>query len=108
MVREFGLSPAVGPIGYGGGGLPHLGGDTPAEEAARRPYSEATQRVIDEEIARLVREAESRAVALLRDHRPALDELADLLVARETVDGAVVLDVLARHGTPVPGPPGGA
>lgn len=49
------------------------------------------------EFARLVRQAEERAAALLRDHREALDTLAELLTTRETVDGPVVLDVLRQQ-----------
>ncbi|MGG7569355.1 hypothetical protein [Streptomyces sirii] len=45
----------------------------------------------------MVRQAEERAVDLLREHRPALDSLAELLTARETVDGSVVLDVLQQQ-----------
>ncbi len=95
MVRDFGLSPALGPVGYSSGAPHHLGAET-SGDIAQRPYSEQTQRIIDEEIARLVREAEKRAVALLHEHRTALDSLACLLTTRETVDGAVVLDVLRR------------
>ena len=98
MVRDFGLSPALGPVGYASGTPHHLGGESPEE--GQRPYSEQTQRIVDEETARLVRQAEKRAVALLRDHRTALDTLAGLLAARETVNGSVVLDVLRK------GPPG--
>ncbi len=94
MVREFGLSPTLGPVGYTPEGPRYLGG--PIEDGLRRPYSEETQRVVDEEVGRLLREAEQRAVALLRDHRDALDWLAARLVERETIDGSVVLDVL--HG----------
>ncbi|WP_225848817.1 ATP-dependent zinc metalloprotease FtsH [Streptomyces sp. HPF1205] len=95
MVREFGLSPALGPVGYASGSPQGLGTAT-TEESLQRPYGERTQRVVDEETARLVGQAEHRAVALLRAHRPALEELAGLLTARETVDGSVVLDVLHR------------
>lgn len=93
MVREFGLSPTLGPVGYASSSLQYLGEPTP-EDQLRRPYSEQTQRIVDEEVALLLRQAEERALGLLRDHRPALDRLADLLVTRETVDGAVVLEVL--------------
>ncbi|MCX4530376.1 ATP-dependent zinc metalloprotease FtsH [Streptomyces sp. NBC_00841] len=114
MVREFGLSPALGPIGYGSGASRYLGGES-TEETLHRPYSEQTQRIVDEETARLLREAEERAVVLLRDHREALDTLAGLLTTRETVDGSVVLDVLqqqqrsdghhtAANGKPTPSP----
>ncbi|WP_225094527.1 ATP-dependent zinc metalloprotease FtsH [Streptomyces sp. CoH27] len=95
MVREFGLSSALGPIGYASA-QPHFLGET-ADEPGRPPYSEQTQRVVDEEVARLLRQAEERATALLRDHRTALDDLAGQLVAHETVDGSVVLDVLCRE-----------
>jgi cell division protease FtsH len=94
MVREFGLSPTLGPVGYTPEGPRYLGG--PIEDGLRRPYSEETQRVVDEEVGRLLREAEQRAVALLRGHRDELDWLAARLVERETIDGSVVLDVL--HG----------
>ncbi|MQS15646.1 ATP-dependent zinc metalloprotease FtsH [Streptomyces kaniharaensis] len=96
MVREFGLSPELGPVGYSSGS-PHYLGDSP-EDLLRRPYSEETQRAIDQAVARLLRRAEQRAVGLLREHRHHLDELAALLVAQETVDGAVVLDILKRPG----------
>ncbi|WP_052707553.1 ATP-dependent zinc metalloprotease FtsH [Streptomyces rubellomurinus] len=94
MVREFGLSPELGPVGYSSGSPQHLGEGL--EDLLRRPYSEQTQRTVDEAVARLLRRAERRAVELLREHRHHLDELAALLVARETVDGAVVLEIL-RH-----------
>ncbi|WKX69154.1 ATP-dependent zinc metalloprotease FtsH [Streptomyces sp. XD-27] len=100
MVREFGLSPELGPVGYATG-RPQFVGE-PTDEPQWRPYSEQTQRLVDEEVARLVRQAEERAVALLRAHRTALDRLAALLVVRETVDGAVVLDVLEKERQPDP------
>jgi cell division protease FtsH len=93
MVREFGFSPALGPVGYASTAPRYLGEE--ADEPLRRPYSEHTQRIVDQEVARLVSEAEQRAVTLLREHRPALDRLAALLQEQETVDGTVVLEVLA-------------
>ncbi|MFI9362800.1 ATP-dependent zinc metalloprotease FtsH [Kitasatospora sp. NPDC053057] len=97
MVREFGLSPDLGPVGYSSGSSQYLG-DHP-EDLLRRPYSEQTQHAVDEAVAALLRAAERRAVGLLHEHRHHLDELAALLVAQETVDGRVVLDIL---GHPVP------
>jgi cell division protease FtsH len=103
MVAEFGLSPTLGPVGYALGGGAYLTG------APERPaVSEATQRVIDEEVSRLVRDAESRAIALLRSHRSALQRLADLLQAQETVDGAEVEHVLATTPAQGEGPAVGA
>jgi cell division protease FtsH len=96
MVREFGLSPAIGPVGYASSNPQYLG----HEELLSRPYSEDTQRLVDTEVARLLREAEQRAIELLRAHREALDALTGILLERETVDGSVVDKVLrGEHDT---------
>jgi cell division protease FtsH len=92
MVREFGLSPALGPVGYSSGSPMFLG----TEEVRSRQYSEATQREVDREVARLLREAEQRAVDLLAANRRALDELTELLLLHETVDGEDVYRVAGR------------
>jgi cell division protease FtsH len=95
MVREFGLSPELGPVGYPEGGSVFLGGGGPGMSS--RPYSEATQATVDREVSRLLREAEERAVGLLRSHREELDGLVALLLERETVDGS---DVYRLAGLP--------
>ncbi len=82
MVREWGFSTAVGPIGYGPEGPSR---DNPF---AGRPYAEETQRTIDTEVARLLREAEVRATDVLSAHRDTLAGVIELLLERETVDGA--------------------
>jgi cell division protease FtsH len=92
MVREFGMSKVLGPVGFASGSPMYLGG----EELANRPYAEATQRVIDREVATLLREAEQRAIDMLTAHRTALDRLTDLLLERETIDGTDVDAILRR------------
>jgi cell division protease FtsH len=92
MVREFGMSPTLGPIGFASGSPMFLGG----EEVRSRPYAEATQRVIDEEVTKLLREAEQRATATLTEHRYELDRLTQVLLERETIDGADVEEILGR------------
>ena len=92
MVREFGMSAALGPVGFASGSPMFLGG----EEVRSRPYAEATQRVVDTEVAKLLREAHERASALLGGHREALERLVGLLLERETVDGTDVDEVLGR------------
>ena len=91
MVHEWGFSADVGPIGYGPEGPSR---DNPF---AGRPYAEETQRSIDQEVARLLREAETTASKLLADHLPTLGQVIDLLLEKETVDGA---DLAAIVGTP--------
>ena len=82
MVREWGFSTEVGPIGYGPEGPSR---DNPF---AGRPYAEETQRAIDTEVARLLREAEVRATDVLRAHFDTLGRLVELLLERETIDGS--------------------
>ncbi|HEY5173138.1 MAG TPA: ATP-dependent zinc metalloprotease FtsH, partial [Acidimicrobiia bacterium] len=90
MVREYGMSEKLGPVGFASGSPMYLG----SEQVHSRDYAEATQRVIDEEVSDLLKEAEKRAFALLTDHRDALDRLVDDLLAHETVDGAAVAAAL--------------
>jgi cell division protease FtsH len=92
MVREFGLSAALGPVGYSNDSPQYLGG----QQLSERAYSEATQRVIDTEVSRLVREAEASAVSTLTTYRTALDALSQQLLEHETVDGDVVRAIANR------------
>ncbi len=91
MVREWGFSSEVGPIGYGPEGPSR---DNPF---AGRPYAEETQRAIDTEVARLLRQAELQATELLRAHRDTLGRVVELLLERETIDGS---DLAAIAGMP--------
>ena len=101
MVREFGLSKEVGPVGYPRGGSVFLGG---GDALSSRPFAEATQAAIDEEVARLLRDAEQRAASLLKGHRDSLQRLVELLLSNETVDG---VDVYRLAGRPGPAADGG-
>jgi cell division protease FtsH len=96
MVREYGMSEKLGPVGFASGAPMYLGG----EQVHSRDYAEATQRVIDEEVSELLKEAEKRASALLGDHRAALDRLVDDLLAHETVDGDAVAAALKGGAGP--------
>ncbi|MDQ1413614.1 MAG: cell division protease FtsH [Acidimicrobiaceae bacterium] len=96
MVRDWGMSKRLGPIGFSSEGPNYLGG--PNNE--RRPYAEATQQVIDEEVSRLLRQAEERALALLTAHRRELDRLVDLLLEKEVIDGSEVYALLGRSLSP--------
>jgi cell division protease FtsH len=97
MVREWGFSAEVGPVGYGPEGPSR---DNPF---AGRPYAEETQRSIDREVAKLLQEAESRATTLLRSNLNSLRRVVELLLERETIDGselAAIVGVPERHAEP--------
>jgi cell division protease FtsH len=91
MVREWGLSPRIGPVGYSSDGPAYLGD---SGGLSSRPYAEATQRTIDEEVALLLRQAEERATDLLSTHRDELDRVVALLLDRETIDGADLMAIV--------------
>ncbi len=77
MVREYGLSQAIGPVSYSG---PPAGHPAPG-------YSEHTQWLVDQEVTALLTQAETRARDLLTSHRHALNQLTAALLEHETVTG---------------------
>ncbi len=98
MVREFGMSERVGPMAWGNGGEVFLGDDL----MHTRDYSDVTSRVIDEEVERILRDQESRALRLLREHQRGLAAIAQALIQRETIDGAEVARLVDQaYGRPV-------
>jgi len=103
MVREFGLSETLGPVGYPEGGSVFLGGGGAAMSS--RPFAEATQAEIDKEVAQLLRQAEERARELLSGHRSELDALVSLLLEMETVDGSEVYRLAGRPDRSDTSPP---
>ncbi len=96
MVREFGLSSALGPVGYPSGGSAYLGD---GGSFSTRPFAESTQAEIDTEVSRMLRAAEQKAVGILTEHRDVLDKVVEHLLDKETIDGA---DVYALAHRPIP------
>ncbi|MCP9800490.1 ATP-dependent zinc metalloprotease FtsH3 [Synechococcus sp. RedBA-s] len=93
MVTRFGMSDKLGPVALGRaqGGM-FLGRDI----AAERDFSEDTAATIDEEVGLLVAEAYRRAKRVLIENRLVLDELAEMLVEKETVDAEELQELLIR------------
>jgi cell division protease FtsH len=92
MATEWGLSPRLGPIGYGSDG-PSQGA---SPFGAERPYAEGTQEIIDQEVSRLLSEAEERAFVLLSDNRVALDAVIAELLEKETISADELADIVGR------------
>ncbi|HWF15557.1 MAG TPA: ATP-dependent zinc metalloprotease FtsH [Acidimicrobiales bacterium] len=93
MVTEWGLSPLLGPIGYGSDQPSYLNGPQFGQE---RPYAEGTQLVIDQEVGRLLSEAEDRAAGLLSGNRDALDAVIAALLEKETISGEELTQIVER------------
>jgi cell division protease FtsH len=92
MVTRFGMSDKLGPVALGRQqGNMFLGRDI----AAERDFSEATAATIDDEVRSLVDEAYHRAKQVLTINRAILDQLAHMLVDKETVDAEELQQLLA-------------
>ena len=93
MVTRYGMSEKLGPIAFGEKEeLIFLG----REISEQRNYSDEVARQIDEEMHRLVAEAYDRSRELLLRNRSILDEMANVLIEHETVEGEQLHEMLGR------------
>jgi cell division protease FtsH len=98
MVREYGMSGAVGPIALGQERTnPFLRSALGAADV--RDYSEETARLVDEEIRKLVSEALDNARAIIRQHREKVEALAARLLATEVVESEELQSLLGPKVT---------
>jgi cell division protease FtsH len=83
LVTRFGMSDKVGPIALGEREeLIFLGRELTTE----RNYSEQTAELIDKEVKRLMDEAHKSAQDILTRRRQKLDEIAGVLIEKETIE----------------------
>jgi cell division protease FtsH len=98
MVREWGMSDAIGPMAWGSQGQVFLGEDL----MHTRDYSEDTSKIIDDEVERILRAEEQRAMDVLSKHRGGLNAIARALLDNEIIDGKEVARLVDEaHGSPV-------
>lgn len=82
MVTEWGMSQKLGLLAYGSNSQTvFLGKDMETHNA----YSDETAKTIDEEMRAIIEEQHSRATELLSKHRSVLDNMARVLIERETI-----------------------
>jgi len=93
MITKFGMSDKIGPVALGQsqGGM-FLGRDM----SSTRDFSEDTAATIDVEVSELVDVAYKRATKVLTDNRIVLDEMAQMLIERETIDTEDIQDLINR------------
>jgi len=113
MVTEFGMSEKMGPLAFGKRDeMVFLGRDI----GEQRNYSDDVARQIDEEVRAIIDKAYARATDVLTTHKDRLIQLAERLVAQETIDHDEFEQMFAdlpdarRDGgggtiTPLPQPP---
>jgi cell division protease FtsH len=84
MVREYGMSDAVGPVALGQDRVsPFLRAPFGSDG---RDYSEQTARLVDEEIRSIVQHGLETARLVLREHKDKVDAVAARLLASEVVE----------------------
>src|SRR5712692_2566124 len=84
MVREYGMSDALGPVALGQDrASPFLRASLGSDG---RDYSEQTARLVDEEIRSIVQHALETARSVLREHKDKVDAVAARLLASEVVE----------------------
>ncbi|MDM7326837.1 MAG: ATP-dependent zinc metalloprotease FtsH3 [Thermosynechococcus sp. Uc] len=94
MVTRFGMSDRLGPVALGRQtGNVFLGRDIMAE----RDFSEETAATIDDEVRNLVEQAYRRAKEVLVNNRHVLDQIAQVLMEKETIDAEELQSILDRN-----------
>jgi cell division protease FtsH len=95
MVCEWGMSERLGPMTFGKKEEQiFLGRDF----TQLQDYSNGTAEEIDKEVRRLIQDAYERAKALLTAHIHVLHRMAEVLLERESIDGADIDEILKQLG----------
>jgi cell division protease FtsH len=93
MVTQYGMSPKLGPIKLGqNDAQPFLGRDF----GHQPDYSDEIAIEIDREIRALIDEAHDEALEILVHNRDVLEELADTLIDKETVEKDELKEILDK------------
>jgi cell division protease FtsH len=85
MVLRFGMDKALGPVAWDTEQGQFLGQQGAFWQPRR--FSEQTAHEIDKAVRTRLEAALARAIGILSDNRTALDQGAELLLARETLNG---------------------
>ncbi len=86
MVTEYGMSPKIGPLSFGKDGFRGSAGRLLYPGSAPE-LSDDLAALVDEETARLVNEAHDRATEVLGTHKRMLEQLSEILIVTEVIDG---------------------
>ncbi|MBI2229191.1 MAG: ATP-dependent zinc metalloprotease FtsH, partial [Deltaproteobacteria bacterium] len=83
MVTQFGMSEKLGLVALEGPRTPLF---LPIPMQSAKEYSDETARIIDAEVKQILEQAHDKVRETLASHRPALEELASLLLKKEVVE----------------------
>jgi cell division protease FtsH len=95
MVTRYGMSD-LGPLALEGqGGEVFLGGGL----MSRAEYSEEVASRIDSQVREIIEHSHQIARKIVRENREVVDRLVDLLIEKETIDGAELRQIVAEYTT---------
>lgn len=94
MVMYYGLDTEIGPISF-------YDSTGQNESMLRKPYSEDMAQMIDTEVRDLVLSAYKRTKDILREHQSELEQLAQLLLRKETVEKEDLETILGARSTEI-------
>ena len=95
MVTSYGMSDVLGPLAYDRSKQNNFL-DNGSMPNARRLVSDETAKAIDEEVKAIVESAHQRALNILKDNRDLLEEISQLLLQEEVIEGDRLREMLAR------------
>ena len=90
MITQYGMSEKFGMVGLESPANQYLDGRNVLN------CSDRTAAEIDQEVMRVIKEAYQEALRLLREHREALDRIADFLIEKETITGKEFMEIFHR------------
>ncbi|MBI2065586.1 MAG: cell division protein FtsH, partial [Candidatus Zambryskibacteria bacterium] len=94
MVTKYGMSNKMGPIALeGAGGKPLFGMGVGDKE-----YSERVGAEIDAEVSKIMSEAMKKVEKIIKDHRKAVDTIAERLIEVETIEQKEFEEILVANG----------
>ena len=93
MVARWGMSEKLGTVAL----------DSEKAQFGEKPYSEETARKIDEEVQHIVENAKKKVKEILTKHRALLDDIANALIEKETLEKDEFESLLKKHGIDIKG-----
>ncbi len=97
MVTHWGMSEKIGPVAFRRGEEHIFLG---REMSQQRDFSEHTAEVIDDEVSKLLKGREADIAQLLQTHRPLLEDVANALLERETLEFAEIQAIIDARVPP--------
>lgn len=95
MVTSYGMSEVLGPLAYDRSKQNNFLDNGQAANP-RRLVSDETAKAIDQEVKNIVESAHQRALTILRDNRELLEEISQLLLSEEVIEGQYLRDMLSK------------